>query len=241
MAWCRHATSYSEPMLIISYGVTSLQWVNFHQCTKWTNRKLLPVMSCTGGGGGGIFWDVDMYRSFWIPFTTCTSNNGAQVKCLAHLSPLPHIRQCIGSAFVQIMACHLTCSAPSHYPNQCWVIVNWPLGTNFSEILIKIQKFRSWKCIWKYCLRNGGHVVQGEMSEVIVATEILQCGMNMLSFWRNFLVVLEVVQLLVQPVMEISSKWHLFGQLPVQRITKILSKWHFRLIVPRQLSHSLHN
>ena len=32
-------------------------------------------------------------------------------------------------------------SAPSHYLNQCWVIVNWTSITNFSEILIKIQNF----------------------------------------------------------------------------------------------------
>ena len=33
------------------------------------------------------------------------------------------MHQCIGSALVQIMACRL--SAPNHYLNQCWVIVNW--------------------------------------------------------------------------------------------------------------------
>ena len=39
-----------------------------------------------------------------------------------------------------------------------------PLGTNFSEILVKIQKiFIHEKCIWKYCLWNGGHFVQEEM------------------------------------------------------------------------------
>ena len=32
------------------------------------------------------------------------------------------------------------------------------LGTNFSEFLIKIQIFYSRKCIWKYCLRNGGNL-----------------------------------------------------------------------------------
>ena len=35
-------------------------------------------------------------------------------------------RQWIGSALVQIMACHY--SAPSHYLNHCWVIVNCTLG-----------------------------------------------------------------------------------------------------------------
>ena len=32
-------------------------------------------------------------------------------------------------------------SAPSHYLNQCWDIVNWKLGTNFSELLIEIHTF----------------------------------------------------------------------------------------------------
>ena len=32
-------------------------------------------------------------------------------------------------------------SAPSHYLNRWWLIVNWPLGTNFSEIRIKIHNF----------------------------------------------------------------------------------------------------
>ena len=32
-------------------------------------------------------------------------------------------------------------SAPSHYLNQCLNIVNWTLGTNFGEILIKIRTF----------------------------------------------------------------------------------------------------
>ena len=37
-----------------------------------------------------------------------------------------YMRQWIGSALVQIMACRL--SAPSHYLNQCWIIVNWTFG-----------------------------------------------------------------------------------------------------------------
>ena len=39
---------------------------------------------------------------------------------------------------------------PSHYLNQCWNIVNWTLGTNVSEILLKFIHFHSRKCIWKY-------------------------------------------------------------------------------------------
>ena len=36
-----------------------------------------------------------------------------------------------------------------------------PLGTNFSEILIKIQNFSFTKRIWKYCPWNGSHFVWG--------------------------------------------------------------------------------
>ena len=36
-----------------------------------------------------------------------------------------HIRRWNESSLVQIMAC--ACSAPSHYRNQCWNIVNWTL------------------------------------------------------------------------------------------------------------------
>ena len=32
-------------------------------------------------------------------------------------------------------------SAPSYYINQCWVIVNWTLRTNFSEMFVKILFF----------------------------------------------------------------------------------------------------
>ena len=39
-----------------------------------------------------------------------------------------------------------------------------PLGTNISDILIKIQKFHSRKCIWKYRLRNGRQFNQEEVS-----------------------------------------------------------------------------
>ena len=38
-----------------------------------------------------------------------------------------------------------------------------PLGTNVSEISIKIQTFSFTQMHLKYSLRNGGHFVQGEM------------------------------------------------------------------------------
>ena len=68
-----------------------------------------------------------------------------------------YMRQWIGSALVQIMACRL-CGAKPFYLNQCWVIVNWNLG---NKLQWNLNQNDSQKCIWKYCLRNGVHFVQG--------------------------------------------------------------------------------
>ena len=55
------------------------------------------------------------------------------------------------------------CSAPSHYLDQCWLIVNWPLRKHpEGEIWIKIQNFHSWKCIWKCCLQKCQPFFQGK-------------------------------------------------------------------------------
>ena len=42
-----------------------------------------------------------------------------------------------------------------------WII--GPLGTNFSEIVIKILTYYSRKCVWKCLLENGGHLVSASM------------------------------------------------------------------------------
>ena len=53
-------------------------------------------------------------------------------------------------------------SAPNHYLNQCWVIVNWALRNklqwNFNQNTILFIHENASK---KYRLRNGGHFVQG--------------------------------------------------------------------------------
>ena len=68
-----------------------------------------------------------------------------------------YMRQWTGSALVQIMA----------WRRIGWVIVIGPLGTNFNEILMKIQEFSLTKCIRKHRLRNGGHFVRGRWVKVI--------------------------------------------------------------------------
>ena len=59
----------------------------------------------------------------------------------------------------------MTCSAPSHYLNQYWLIVKWTLGTNFSEIRIGILSFSFKKMHPKLSSpKIVGHFFQGEMS-----------------------------------------------------------------------------
>ena len=66
------------------------------------------------------------------------------------------MRQWIGSALIQIIACRLFSAKPLSKPMLSYCHLD-PLGSNFSEI----TTFHSRKCIWKYRLRNGGHFVQG--------------------------------------------------------------------------------
>ena len=38
------------------------------------------------------------------------------------------------------------------------ILLTWPSGTIFSEMLIEFIHFPSRKCMWKCCLRKGGHL-----------------------------------------------------------------------------------
>ena len=70
----------------------------------------------------------------------------------------PYMRKWTGPSLVQAY------SAPSHYLNQCWIIVNWTPGNKFQWnlnrnyiIFIQENAFENVVC------QNGGHFVQGEM------------------------------------------------------------------------------
>ena len=72
------------------------------------------------------------------------------------------MHQYIGSALAQIMACRIFAySAPSHYLNRCWVILNWTLRDKL-EIRIQIHEFSlmkmhlktssaKWRPFWQGC------------------------------------------------------------------------------------------
>ena len=71
-----------------------------------------------------------------------------------------YMRQWVGLALVQIMAWRRIGDITN-----AGLLSIVPLGTSLSEILIKIQKNHSLKCIWKYLLRYGGHFVHGEVNQ----------------------------------------------------------------------------
>ena len=71
-------------------------------------------------------------------------------------------RQRSGSTLAQVMACCLT--APSHYLNQCWLIIIW------SQVTFIVGQFRkrclnhqSLKSIWKVHIWNYIQISQGPM------------------------------------------------------------------------------
>ena len=88
-----------------------------------------------------------------------------QHTCLTHLPLVPHI--CINKLghhwFRQWL---VACPAPSHYWNQCWLIVIWIPGNKFhwnltrnSTIFIQQNAFENVGC------QKGSHFVLGEMSQ----------------------------------------------------------------------------
>ena len=61
----------------------------------------------------------------WIQYTPPNFVAGGIIMIIVNLLRLSDAYMCrwTGSSLVKIMACR--CSAPSHYLNQCWNIVNW--------------------------------------------------------------------------------------------------------------------
>ena len=72
--------------------------------------------------------------------TTQITANQLNYLCNSSPSSVACIRQWIGSALVQIMACRLFGAEPLSKPNAGLLTIG-PSETNFSELLIKIQNF----------------------------------------------------------------------------------------------------
>ena len=94
---------------------------------------------------------------------------------------MPHICQWIGSALVQILACHLFGTKPLSKP----MLGYCPLGTNFSEILIKIQDFSLMKMHvqisssiwWPFC-PGGDELKYSVTSAINLGHELLFYNMR---------------------------------------------------------------
>ena len=81
-------------------------------------------------------------------------------RILTHIPKCPDMRQWIWSALVQIWLAAY--SAPNHYLNQWWVIVNWILRKKI--IFIKIQNFSLTKMHFKMSFAKWRSLCPGEMS-----------------------------------------------------------------------------
>ena len=106
----------------------------------WTNNRdagdfcALPFMRCLCN-----VWECRpnaMAPNLWSYFI-----------CLTLLPSVPYI--CVGELGEQWFREWLVaCSVPSHYPNQCWHIVNWTLGNKLQWNSNRNTKLLTWKCVW---------------------------------------------------------------------------------------------
>ena len=74
-----------------------------------------------------------------------------------------YMRQGIGSALVQIMACRQFGAKPLSKPLLDYYQLD-PWEQSSGKFQSKYKTLQSQKCIWKYRLRNGRHFVQGGIS-----------------------------------------------------------------------------
>ena len=99
-----------------------------------------------------------------------------------------YMRQWIGSALVQIMACRLY-SAPSHYLNQCWIIVNWTLRNklkrNFNQntkLFIHENASENIVCEMAAILSRGRRDKRAWVNIPVTGTCIV---LSLLANWKN--------------------------------------------------------
>ena len=75
----------------------------------------------------------------------------------------PYLRQWSRPSLVYLMACRLFGTKPLSEPMMTYCQFDHKEHISMKHYL-KFRSFHSRKCIWKDCLRNGGHFVKGEMS-----------------------------------------------------------------------------
>ena len=74
-----------------------------------------------------------------------------------------YMRHWTGTALVQVMACRLFGAKPLPEPMLTYCQLD-PKKQTSVKFESQYKIFHSWKCIWRYRLRNVGYFVQGEMT-----------------------------------------------------------------------------
>ena len=119
--------------------------------SKWTTTSWNMLMDnkfeeqiLTGSATGNSCYHISTSHALNISCSfdpsVCLIESRCMVTSLTHLPLVPHI--CVSGSVQHWFRQRLVAySAPSHYLNQCWIIVNWTLRNKVQWILIKIQSF----------------------------------------------------------------------------------------------------
>ena len=75
---------------------------------------------------------------------------------------------------------------PSHYLDQCCIIVNWKLGTNLREIFSTVYTFSFKKYIWKCRLQHGGIMFWPQCVSRYTCASFVQCANTARQNGRHF-------------------------------------------------------
>ena len=123
--------------------------------------------------GQGIFFGNELLF-LWSPFYFVIANRGEATTYINSLWPSDVIwRQGSGSTLAQVMACCLT--APSHYMNQCWLIISKVQRYSSDGSLIKDTSIEN--CLIKIPFKSS----RGQW------VKINHWNLNKMAFCRRYL------------------------------------------------------
>ena len=98
--------------------------------------------------------------------------------------------QWTGSSLVQVMV--VTCSVPSHYMNQCWIIVNWTCRNNLqwnsngnTKLFIDENAFESVVCEMAACMSRGRWVKKTLRLLPTILPQRLLVASKLSGKWRS--------------------------------------------------------
>ena len=118
---------------------------------------------------------------------------GTKTFCYSSPFSAAYMHQWIWSAFVQIMACRLFDAKPLAKPMLGYCQLD-PMKETSVKFLSKYKSFHLQRCIWKYCLWNGGHFVQGEMSTSEESSSVNSLGpSDTIWCWRAWSTLVQVM------------------------------------------------